>query len=234
MSNSFAAGAASLFGMGFYAEPPDAVPLRILGISPDRRPVTWRPSHEHIQHMFRVKIKAAHPDLQPEEFSIRDVDAADVQELVWARDVLLRKFPPPPDPATVAASARRHAPSVIRNRCPVCQDDHDETFERPKRTRGRWRGYCERCARDAENARRREIRQFLRQHLGNDRQFRRIALRDGLDSIDCECGRFGCLSDLARDCLVSGCPFASARCAGCNTPFEPTRADSRFCSNACR
>jgi hypothetical protein len=135
------------------------VPLRILGMSPYHRP-----SQEYISHVFRSKIKAAHPDLVPEDWSIRDVEEPDLQELVWARDVLLRKFPPPPGPATVTPHAWGPPARSIRNRCPGCKDEHGETFDRPHRTRGRWRGYCERCARDAENARRREIRHFLRVH----------------------------------------------------------------------
>jgi hypothetical protein len=200
----------SLFGMGAWAEPPDTVPLRILGISADHRP-----SHEHIRHMFRAKVKAAHPDLQPEDWHIRNVDAADVQELVWARDVLQRKFPPPPDPATVAASARTRGLRASRNKCPVCKDEHDEPHERPHRKRGRWRGYCERCARDAENARQREIRRFLRAH-------------------DQNCGGCGFVP-ADRHNPPSESPFVSHRkCNGCGGVFTPKRSDGRFCSNACR
>jgi hypothetical protein len=207
MSDPFA----SMFAIGFWAEPPTRVPLRILGISGDHRP-----SHQHIQHMFRTKIKAAHPDLQPDDYHIRDVDAADVQELVWARDVLMRKFPPPPDPATVAANARQHVSSVTRNRCPVCKDEHNETFERPHRSRGRWRGYCERCARDAENARRREIRHFFRAHTDD--------------------GCFDCaLIPADRHNPPSESDLVSHRqCEGCGAVFTPARADGRYCCSACR
>lgn len=83
---------AAIFGA--HTEPPDSVPLRLLGLG---RPPT---SHAPIKAAFRARVMAAHPDilghLDPELRQAAE-DAAwddpDVQELVWARDLLLRKTP---------------------------------------------------------------------------------------------------------------------------------------------
>jgi hypothetical protein len=210
-----------------WPEPPDTVPFRILGISLDHRP-----SREYVQHLFRTKVMAAHPDLQPESWA--SSEAADVQELVWARDVLLQKFPPPLDPAVVADSAWLAVWRANRNKCPVCKDDHDEPLERHKRSRGRWRGYCEPCARNAENARQREIRHFLRATS------QVVVSPHGKKLGYTPCGDEGNFFFVPADRRrpASEKPdfglVSYRKCAGCGATFTPGRADGRYCSGACR
>src|SRR5262245_52352585 len=87
-----------LFGAsGSWAEPPDIVPLRILGL--DARP----PSQDEVRSAFRARLLLVHPDVAayaavPELQQAADAAAAErpeVAEVVWARDVLLRKVPAP-------------------------------------------------------------------------------------------------------------------------------------------
>jgi hypothetical protein len=144
---------AILFGPG---DCPDSVPLRILGL--DAIPV----SRDTLKSVFRAKVMAAHPDLA--KYTAPDVRQAaeaavaaqpDVHELLWARNVLIRKIPD--------TSLRQETPFASvgnsRNdrRCPNCKDERrDWRGQHP--SYGRWARYCYPCADDAENARQRERR----------------------------------------------------------------------------
>jgi hypothetical protein len=78
---------------GTYEEPPDSLVLRILGLK--EKPTT----QDEIKRAFRKRVRETHPDLQghnPMDWSIavgwgRAQQTAEFQEVVWARDVLLRK-----------------------------------------------------------------------------------------------------------------------------------------------
>ena len=85
-----------LFGLGSCAQPPDSVPLRILGL--DAIPL----SRDTLKSVFRAKVMATHPDLAtytvPHLREAAETAATlkpDVQELMWARDVLIAKSPNP-------------------------------------------------------------------------------------------------------------------------------------------
>jgi hypothetical protein len=155
-----------LFGGG-RPEPPDTIPLRILGL----HQLPAEP--DTIRQAFRTRMLAAHPDLRD---GAETADAnADVAELVWARDVLLRKVPAPvtpdkgpscpgfsgngspvtPDEVSACNRISRHD-----YRCENCKDERLNYFGEPyrKHWHGRWSGYCWACAADAENARIRERR----------------------------------------------------------------------------
>jgi hypothetical protein len=139
---------------GLWPEPPDVVPLRILGL-------TQRPNDQDtVKHAFRAKLKTTHPDLVPiidglPMFASLSTDA-DVAGLVWARDVLLRKIP-----KTVTASEVTPCELDSRNayepqRCKGCNDPAGRRAS--NYWNARWWGYCWKCARDGENARQRERR----------------------------------------------------------------------------
>jgi hypothetical protein len=137
-------------------EPPVCVPLRILGLNhmPADKAV--------VRQAFRFKMFAAHPDLNPDHPPVKA--QADVQELVWARDWLVRKIP---DPVTPEEAQRRE--TWRRNReayekataCPACRGTRKRPDGKPyhqKWRRGRWYRYCRPCAGDAERQRLRELR----------------------------------------------------------------------------
>jgi hypothetical protein len=155
---------------GSYPEPPDSVPLRLLGLT--EKPA----SQAAVKAAFRARVMVAHPDIGAYTTMPAEVNAAveahamadpDVQELVWARDVLLRKIP-----ATVTASNRGPMGSFSRyepSRCKVCNGDRLDSRGRPYGLhtseygrRKRWIGYCVMCARDAENERQRQQRAAAR------------------------------------------------------------------------
>ena len=135
-----------------WPEPPDIVPLRILGLN-------YMPTDRAaVKQAFRFKMFAAHPDVNPDTASAQD----DVQELVWARDVLLRKIPPPVTADDLArrdhasrngyGTGPRNPHSYYGPRCIGClKVRHLQRY-------GRWRGYCWRCKADAENVRQRDLR----------------------------------------------------------------------------
>jgi hypothetical protein len=141
-----------LFGPG---DCPDSVPLRILGL--DAIPL----SRDTLRSVFRAKVMVAHPDLAA--YTAPDVRQAaeaavaaqpDVQELLWARNVLLRKIP---EPLRQEPAFATHANSRNDRRCPNCKDERrDWRGQHPDY--GRWARYCYPCADDAENARQRDLR----------------------------------------------------------------------------
>jgi len=144
----------ALDGSGTWAEPPDIVPLRILRLA------AMPASHAEVKAAFRALLPLVHPDVAAYTAAPWLQAAADAQaqarpevaELVWARDVLLRKIPPP-----VTANGGSLAPTVTRH-----------GFERDRckggcghtDLHGLWDpgGYCPRCAADRANGRRRDLR----------------------------------------------------------------------------
>jgi hypothetical protein len=118
----FEFGFETLFGFG---EVPDSIPLRMLGL--DEMPT----SRAVLMTAFRSKVMAVHPDLAGYTLpGIREAaeaivsSEADVQELVWARDVLARKLryespgPPPKtaEEAAFEAARKRHEEARIADR----------------------------------------------------------------------------------------------------------------------
>ncbi len=160
----WSANALSFFGAGSYPEPPDTVPLRFLGL--DRLP---EPKHrDRIKSAFRKRLAVVHPDVGayaavPELQEATDKLAAgrpEVAELVWARDVLLRKVPKPVTDSNVSRGegvTRNAGPS----RCKRCDqpwigsDNHQVRY-------GRWAGYCWRCVPRMESERQRDLRRQAR------------------------------------------------------------------------
>jgi hypothetical protein len=162
-----------LFGMGRFAEPPDTVPLRILSVRGAAGPSVTR---EQVKSAFRAAVMRAHPDLQLYQDTALSkaaeaaiADEPDVQELVWARDVMLRKIPEP-RPVTGDGLPRADFGSRYEpDRCKVCDSKrltpHGDTYNMLYSWGGRevrWAGYCSRCASDAENERQRELRRQAR------------------------------------------------------------------------
>ena len=140
---------ADLFGRPSMPEPPVYVPLRILGI--DHLPA----NKDVVRQAFRFRMFAAHPDLNPDHAPAEAL--ADVQELVWARDWLLRKIPDPVTAEMVSPSNR-----LSRNRCVRCERP-DRLFPGEKNTvrlisSGRWRRHCNTCAAEADKIRQRDLR----------------------------------------------------------------------------
>ncbi|MGH3300358.1 MAG: hypothetical protein ACRDOK_01540 [Streptosporangiaceae bacterium] len=151
-----------LFGLpalGSYPEPPDSLVLRILGL--DARPA----SQDVVRSAFRARLRQVHPDLTESTYSaVPSLQSAagalamqrpEVAELAWARDVLLRKIPPPA-PVTAAASSRAGADQPSRWRCRECGQSPARGSQAI--TAGRWAGYCRNCAAAAGNARHRRQR----------------------------------------------------------------------------
>jgi len=198
-----------MFGglLGGCAAPPDSVPLRILNLA------EIPSGHDRLKSAFRTRLLAVHPDVVSYD-AVPELQAAaraaamqrpEVAELVWARDVLLRKVPAA-DPDGVTDSNVAHGRQYEPSRCKVCGEPWTDWRSRPigahllsdedrrmMRTRTwmrpRWEGYCQSCASDAENARQRDLRR-------EDR--------------------------------------ANRACESCSDTFTPPRADGRYCSPACR
>ena len=76
-----------MLGFGTFDEPPDRVPLRILGLS--ELPI----DEAQLRRAFVRKVRKLHPDLNPlDESSWREVQADGWDEVQWARAVLKRKI----------------------------------------------------------------------------------------------------------------------------------------------
>jgi hypothetical protein len=141
---------------GSWHEPPDSVPLHILGL--DVRP----DSQDEVRSAFRARIKAAHPDVAP------TMDDDGVPGLVWARDVLLRKIPAPvtADGLTTGSGISRNTSDGVRrvgsNGYPLCKGCGEEYRASYCNGESRWRGYCLVCADDAEKVRLQELRRQAR------------------------------------------------------------------------
>jgi hypothetical protein len=146
-----------IFGFIFGASPPPvSLVLRVLGL--DAIPA----SHEEIKSAFRARILQVHPDIVGEK-----AHSEYTSELVWAREVLLRKV------ADVTANGVAGVNIVSRHEkqvCKVCAGErlHPRTgkpyliLSEAYGRRLRWIGYCEACAYDAERARQRELRAMVR------------------------------------------------------------------------
>jgi hypothetical protein len=134
---------AELLGGG-WPEPPDTIPLRILGLH--QLPA----DHDTIRQAFRTRMLAAHPDLR-DDAETADANA-DVAELVWARDVLLRKVrnPVTTNDLSSCEGLSRNGPSVNGfkhyepDRCTVCKK---VVSLPPNYWNARWYGYWARRSR---------------------------------------------------------------------------------------
>ena len=124
-------------------KPPDIIPLRLLGLAE-------MPTRKGLEAAFTRQVKANHPDVNPSGRLTMD-------ELVWARKVLLKKLP---EPVTSGVVTSRD--TVSRNAEPrTCKGDGCEKT-RGLAYRGKWRGYCWRCTAAAVNAEAREARRLAR------------------------------------------------------------------------
>ena len=145
----------TIFGFGSWPEPPDAVPLRILGLA--KRPET----ETAVKAAFRARLRVVHPDilsfaavppLQDAALALA-MERPEVAELAWARDVLLRKVPAVT--AGTCAPEGIHEPS--RYKCSGCGTPWTDWRTR-LRERGVDKGHCDRCAAGRHNERQREWR----------------------------------------------------------------------------
>lgn len=144
--------------------PPDSIPLRILGL--EHLPT----SLGDLRSAFRAKLVTAHPDaatytaphLQSAAEAIAATTNPDVQELVWARDLLTARIP-----KSVTDNSVTQGNDTIRNgldgvdyRCKNCKDErrNPSGVPYPQNWQGRWARWCWPCAREAENARQRALR----------------------------------------------------------------------------
>ena len=136
---------------------PETIPLRILGLP---SPI---PSREVITSAFRRRVMEVHPDLQ---FAVdhpelrQGAEAAlgerpEIRELVWAREVLLEIAP---DPSRVTAQRGNHVAPVLPVTSTKCRKCLRELVppERHAVWLGARGGWCWRCVRADDAARRRE------------------------------------------------------------------------------
>lgn len=139
--------------------PPDSIPLRILGLS------ALPADRETVRAVFRARVKLVHPDVAAYTAMPAEITAAvqamaeadpNVQELKWARDVLLAKIPEQRD-GYDGSSVSDEQPS----RKYLCKGGCGNEL-RHYHANGRYQGYCWTCARTAENARQRELRRAAR------------------------------------------------------------------------
>jgi hypothetical protein len=146
-----------IFGFGHYAEPPDSVPLHLLGLA------VMPATRAEVRAAFRAKLFFTHPDLNPE--GPREALLDTVADLVWARDVLLHKIPETPLGGVTGGDCAR-VRSWEPSRCKVCDSKRLAPWDgKPYRVAwswGRWSGYCLACRRDAENERQRKRRRARR------------------------------------------------------------------------
>ncbi len=176
MSSGFADIFGSAFGslFGVYPEPPDTVPLRILGLA--ERPA----SRDAVRQAFRARLKQVHPDVDAYGAVTELQRAADalaiqrpeVAELVWARDVLLQKIPERvtgEDAPRGTMSIRHEMPRYEPPKCKACAGERLNSSGKPYPLnhnyygrRGRWDGYCWPCANDGERQRQRDLRRQAR------------------------------------------------------------------------
>jgi hypothetical protein len=144
----FAGVFAELFGIGTYPEPPDITVLRILGL--EARPAT----QDEVKSAFRARLRRVHPDIDAYEGThLAGASAAvaiqrpEVRELVWARDVLLRKVPPPP--VTDADSPLDHVRDPSRWKPAPCVKCGGSRLDKRGRLTGPRRGLWRAIARRA-------------------------------------------------------------------------------------
>jgi hypothetical protein len=229
-----------LGGFGAYPEPPDSLALRVLGLS--TKPI----SQDAVKSAFRTSLMRFHPDLATyTEPSVRAVWervlGADptVQELVWARDVLYRKIPPPAQPGGVRIDIPK----------PPTEEERRERlrWERESRRTG---SLCSSCG-----------------HVFEPEEIRSLRRMPGLqlDCAACVPGRYAHLSQ-PKPCEVCARPLrmggriwrrhwvCSDYCSGvaygrdrrlgryqepvdcpiCHERIDDRRGDARYCSSACR
>lgn len=162
-----------LFGDFFGGKgPPESVARKLLGID------TALPlSADGVRAVFRFRVKLLRPDLDDggaDALRLRDLGdgigtfaypdtvrfdsgskAEQLAELLWAREDLLRRVPPP-----VTADGVPRRGGSTRNTCEAAGCDQ---FRGPYRARARrWSGYCYKCYEDGKKAEAREARRRAR------------------------------------------------------------------------
>jgi predicted nucleic acid-binding Zn ribbon protein len=219
---------AQLFGVGSWPEPPDHLPLRILGLSEGA-------SREAVVKAFRKKLLEIHPDLRPafENPDFREWaqagrgDLPDVQELVWARDCALRKIP---EPVTSNGSTAVSVTKSVTDRphfkaesgkAAICRNCGGE-LKPPERINLYRRSvelYCDACAKRED---------WIPDHR----------------CVVCGVVMIGQASRCSETCDRKAASEARRKrrawrrgkkiCQTCGERFEPTRTDAKYCSAACR
>jgi hypothetical protein len=255
-----------LGGWGCFAEPPESLVCRILGLREKPR------NRDEIKEAFRRRVRETHPDLQP--FNPLDWGSAtawgrasrsvEFQEIVWAREVLLRMVKEPASPASVAdretdKERAARAQSNTYNHAAHIEAEYDgpNLPGAIKHEAARTALLCGRCARDIgpeEPVHRERWNAVSCSHCSRR--------GNGLSPCD-GCGRpawdsrprpkvwdgfsygkrtFCCGScqdtyyrrrrseRLAAERLNDG----PRHCDECNKVMDGQRADSRYCSPACR
>lgn len=129
-----------------YPKPPESVPLRLLGL------VEMPATRYELSSAFTRQVKANHPDVNP-------IGRLTMDELVWARKVLLKKMPPSPSVTGITVAAGH---MVSRYEPEPCKGGCGKLGGGGWRQGRRWRGFCEPCSYVAENAELRERRRLAR------------------------------------------------------------------------
>ena len=155
----------SMLGLGSFDEPPDTVPLSILGL-PEL------PTDEsELRRAFVRKVRELHPDLNPlDEASWAGVHGDEWEAVQWARSVLTRKLQ---DAAPVTGESGSVGHHTICNGCPECghalgwRTGHPAYYggyHTGAPDRVRFRGYCWPCVQEVRLREVREARLRARQH----------------------------------------------------------------------
>lgn len=250
----------ALFGtkVGVWPEPPETVPLRLLGLDK-------KPTHQNVvKSAFRAKVVAVHPDLA---LNVEARDDPEIRELVWARDVLLRMTP---EPVTDGKGEQLNTFS-IRNYpkkchtcgvsrpphskerwvtvgslywCAKCSPEHvpccmcGGEAPGPKRRMWTFRNpmiFCEDCDR---NRREKWEEKFGNTYLRSPRWHK--CVQCGVAMTPYRAGTLYCGDQCRR---ISGNKRQKARrlyrrkdrtCECCGETFTPARSDAKYCSPACR
>ncbi len=224
-----------IFGGG-WPEPPDHVPLKILGLSGD-------PGRDEIKRAYHRAIMAAHPDLKLafDNPAYRDMAQSsygtfpDVQELIWASRCALRKRPEVKDVTDnnvttmgglrpVTREPRKYF-EVEKGQPRICRTC-GAALPPPVRTSiSHWPMlFCDKCHEKEEKG---EF-YFISRHRRCPRC--RVWMGDTrFKYCSHECSRAA-----ERERRQMKRPSSKRSCSDCKKEFVPTRMDARYCSARCR
>lgn len=224
--------------------PPDSIPLRLLGLDvmPSERSA--------IVAAFRRSVRAAHPDIRIDDMG--EAEDTTVPELVWAREFLIAKLPPP---VTRAKPVTTRSP--VEGTAGSSRNSNGRTWEQVEALRDvaalDFR-VCPRCGKDqtpdAPVWRRTDSHNRLWLICGECAP-RMVDTAKYLLPMPCEmCGRpvhdyrsrdvvtcsQVCASGLKK--RIAAEKRAESRgeryCERCHNRIAAERGDARYCSNACR